>query len=40
MIEAKKIGKAVIMVPQRNSKTIEKLFTQHDIKHTKMKAWC
>ena len=38
MLEAKKLGKAVIMVPQRNSKTIEKLFTQRDIKHTKMKA--
>lgn len=40
MLEAKKLGKGVIMVPQRNSKAIEKLFTQHDIKHTKMKAWC
>lgn len=40
ILEAKKLGKGVIMVPQKNSKEIEKLFTQHDIKHTKMKAWC
>jgi accessory colonization factor AcfC len=32
--------KGVIIVPQKNSKEIEKLFTQHDIKHTKMKVWC
>lgn len=40
ILKAKKLGKGVIMVPQKNSKEIEKLFTQHDIKHTKMKAWC
>jgi len=40
MLEAKKLGKGVIMVPQKNSKEIEKLFTQHDVKHTKMKTWC
>lgn len=38
ILKAKKLGKGVIMVPQKNSKEIEKLFTQHDIKHTKMKA--
>lgn len=39
-LQAKKLGKGVIMVPQENSKTLEKLFTQHNIKHVKIKAWC
>jgi len=37
--EAKKLGKGVIMVPQENSRAVEELFTQHDIKYTKIKAW-
>lgn len=40
ILGAKKLGKGVIMVPQENSKEIEKLFTQHDVKNTKMKIWC
>jgi hypothetical protein len=40
MLEAKNLGKGVIMVPQRNAEAIEKLFTQHYIKHTKTKVWC
>jgi len=40
LLEAKKLGKGVILVPQKNSKEIEKLFTQHNIEYTKMKAWC
>jgi len=39
-LQAKKLGKGVIMVPQENSKALEKLFTQHNIKHVKIKAWC
>jgi len=40
ILQAKKLGKGVIMVPQDNSKALEKLFTQHNIKHIKTKAWC
>jgi len=40
ILQAKKLGKGVIMVPQENSKALEKLFTQHNIKHAKIKAWC
>ena len=39
-LQAKKLGKGVMMVPQENSKALEKLFTQHNIKHVKIKAWC
>jgi len=39
-LQAKKLGKGAIMVPQENSKALEKLFTQHNIKHVKIKAWC
>jgi len=39
-LKAKKLGKGVIMVPQENSKALEKLFSQHNIKHVKIKAWC
>jgi len=39
-LQVKKLGKGVIMVPQENSKALEKLFTQHNIKHVKIKAWC
>ena len=40
MLEAKKLGKGVIMVPQRNCRAIEKLFVQHGTKFTRMKVWC
>jgi len=39
-LQAKKLGKGVIMVPQENSKALEELFLQHKVKHTKVKIWC
>lgn len=39
-LQAKKLGKGVIMVLQEKSKALEELFIQHKVKHTKVKIWC
>lgn len=39
-LHAKRIGKGVIVVPQENSKAIDELLAQHDVKHSKFKIWC
>lgn len=39
LLKAKKLGKGVVMVPQENFKALEELFTQHNVKYSKVKIW-
>lgn len=39
-LEVKKLGKGVLMVGQENSRAIEEVLGQHDIKYSKFKVWC